>query len=107
MKDTIYRQAAIDLLMKWSGGFEYIEIETNYVIKALNELPSAQFRSDDKRCKNCIHQLSFPDGKCCGIEMEMCDPYELSRRAWDDNWFCADWEGEKYNDEEKKQNEHA
>lgn len=42
MDDTISRQAAIDLLKKWSDGYSYIEIETNSAIKAFEEIPSAQ-----------------------------------------------------------------
>lgn len=40
--DLISRQAAIDLLIKWSGGYDYIETETASAIKAFQDLPSAQ-----------------------------------------------------------------
>lgn len=39
--DPISRQAAIDLLKDWSGGYNYIEIETEAAIKYFQQLPSA------------------------------------------------------------------
>lgn len=42
MDDLISRQDAIDLIKKWSGGYEYIETETESAIKELCEMPSAQ-----------------------------------------------------------------
>lgn len=39
--NTIYRQAAIDLLKRWSDGYSYIEVETNSAIKAFEEMPPA------------------------------------------------------------------
>ena len=42
MDDLISRQAAIDLLKKWSDGYSYIEVETNSAIKAFEEMPSAR-----------------------------------------------------------------
>lgn len=42
MDDLISRKAAIDLLMKWSGGYDYIETETESAIKEFQDLPSAQ-----------------------------------------------------------------
>ena len=42
VNDCISRQAAIDLLKKWSDGYSYIEVETNSAIKAFEEMPHAQ-----------------------------------------------------------------
>lgn len=42
MDDLISRQAAIDLLEKWSGGYDYIETEKESAIKEFQKLPSAQ-----------------------------------------------------------------
>lgn len=42
MDDLINRQDAINLLKKWSGGYEYIETETELAIKEFKYLPSAQ-----------------------------------------------------------------
>lgn len=41
MADLIDRSAAINLLKKWSDGYQYIETETRLAIKEFQELPSA------------------------------------------------------------------
>ena len=48
MDDLINRQDAINLLKKWSDGYDYIEIETELAIKEFKYLPSAQ--SEPVRC---------------------------------------------------------
>lgn len=40
--DLIERQAAIDLLRKWSGGYAYIETPTENAVKEFEALPSAE-----------------------------------------------------------------
>lgn len=45
MSDLINRQDAINLLKKWSDGYDYIEIETESAIKEFQHLPSAQSES--------------------------------------------------------------
>lgn len=40
MADYIDRQAAIDKLKKWSDGYRYIEVETEYAINQFKALPS-------------------------------------------------------------------
>ena len=40
--DVISRQAAINLLKKWAGGYQYIETDAELAIKEFQELPSAQ-----------------------------------------------------------------
>lgn len=42
MADLIDRQAAIDLLKRWSGGYSYIEYDTESAIYEFERLPSAQ-----------------------------------------------------------------
>ena len=61
MNDLISRQAAIDLLKKWSDGYAYIETETESAIKDFQHLPSAQPKII--HCKDCKHY----DGRPCGI----------------------------------------
>lgn len=41
MDDLINRQDAINLLKKWSDGYEYIETDTELAIKEFQRLPSA------------------------------------------------------------------
>lgn len=57
--DTISRQAAIDLLKKWSDGYSYIEVETNSAIKAFEEIPSAQSKDWMERNKERILQAGI------------------------------------------------
>lgn len=52
MNDLISRQDAINLLKKWSGGYDYIETETESAIKDFQNLPSAQIIIS---CKDCVH----------------------------------------------------
>lgn len=40
------------------------------------------------RCKECVNRSE--DGEFC--RLDSADPYDRSRRADDDNWFCADGE---------------
>ena len=47
--DLISRQDAIDLLKKWSGGYDYIETETESAIKDFQQLPTAQ----PEKCEDC------------------------------------------------------
>lgn len=49
-KDTIERQAAIDLLKKWSDGYSWLEIETDFAIEEFKQLPAVQ--SNDWMEKN-------------------------------------------------------
>ena len=42
MQDLICRQAAIDLLKKWSDGYSWLEIETDFAIEEFKQLPSVQ-----------------------------------------------------------------
>ena len=46
------------------------------------------------RCRDCIHRKKT---EWCGrityeCELDAADPYDLSRRAYDGEWFCADGE---------------
>ena len=81
--DTIYRQAAIDALIKWYGcepsdigAFENI----------IEKLPSAQPKII--RCKDCKHSFLHDNGekisRICG-RTKMCGTTK-------DDWFCADGE---------------
>lgn len=49
-KDIIERQAAIDLLKKWSDGYSWLEIETDFAIEEFKQLPAVQ--SNDWMEKN-------------------------------------------------------
>ncbi len=42
MDNIIYRQAAIDLIKSWSGGYDYIETPTDAAVKSFEQLPSAE-----------------------------------------------------------------
>ena len=60
---------------------------------------SAAESIDIVRCKECKHRIVnehageegnlSPAATCL---LDTGDPYELSREAWDENWFCADGE---------------
>ena len=60
MYDLIDRQAAINLLKKWSDGYTYIETETELAIKEFQHLPSAEKRG---RCLNKARY--FYCSECC------------------------------------------
>lgn len=40
--DTIYRQDAIDLLRKWSDGYSWLEVKTDFAIEEFKQLSPAQ-----------------------------------------------------------------
>ena len=42
MNDSISRQDAINLLKKWSDGYSWLEVETDFAIEEFKGLPSAQ-----------------------------------------------------------------
>lgn len=87
--DPIDRQAAINLLKKWSDGYSYIEIETKSAINEFQSLPPAQPEIIHcKYCKYREHDERY--GYMCSLDTG--DPYELGRCAEDENWFCADAE---------------
>lgn len=67
MDDLISRQAAIDLLKKWSDGYSYIEVETNSAIKAFEEMPSAQPERKKGRWlldNNCYYEIRYMCSEC-------------------------------------------
>lgn len=85
--DPIDRQAAINLLKKWSDGYSYIEIETESAIKEFQSLPPAE--PEIIHCKYCRYREHDEHyGYMCSLDTG--DPYELGRCAEDDDWFCAD-----------------
>lgn len=53
--DLIGRRAAINLLKKWSDGYDYIETETESAIKDFQNLPPAQ--SERKKGKWVVHNI--------------------------------------------------
>lgn len=79
MSDLISRQDAINLLKKWSDGYEYIETETELAIKEFQRLPSAEVKRgrwiEDghyERCSECgevVDEL-YNYCPCCGAKME-------------------------------------
>lgn len=44
------------------------------------------------RCKDCAHRRNSRRGWYCGYEYDRSDPYEMTRRADDENYYCADAE---------------
>lgn len=42
MDDLIRRQAAIELLEEWAGGYSYLEVPVDSIARKLNELPTAE-----------------------------------------------------------------
>lgn len=87
MDDLINRQDAINLLKKWSDGYEYIEIETELAIKEFKYLPSATAPVKRGRwlinkedgwitiapCSVCggTQDVDFPYCPNCGAKMEV------------------------------------
>ena len=94
MSDLISRQAAIDALNEVSEHYTDKGREwhphVNFMVEAIEALPSAQ--PDIIRCLNCIHRRKGSNGYYCGYEFDRCDPYEMTRRADDPEYFCADAE---------------
>ena len=58
MNDLISRQAAINLLKKWSDGYSYIEVETDSAIEAFEEIPSVQPETYKEKLKEIADALS-------------------------------------------------
>lgn len=44
------------------------------------------------RCKDCKYRRNSHLGWYCGYEYDRSDPYEMTRRADDENYYCADAE---------------
>lgn len=42
------------------------------------------------RCKDCEYRRHSSQGWYCGYEYDRSDPYEMTRRADDENYYCAD-----------------
>lgn len=62
----------IERLQYWSGGFDYIEVPTDYAVEQMESLPMFEL----VRCKECKHyHANIP---CVGGEYDGCD-------AWLDN----------------------
>ena len=61
MQDLISRQAAINLLKKWSDGYSWLEIETDFAIEEFKQLPAAQPE------KVCVAEI-----KVKGEELQRC-----------------------------------
>lgn len=79
MSDLISRQDAINLLKKWSDGYDYIEIETELAIKEFQHLPSTQPKRGRWKQTKAYPNLIFCDE--CG------EPYERSNS--NDKWnYC-------------------
>ena len=83
--DTISRQAAINLLKKWSDGYAYIETETELAIKEFQELPSAQ---PEQRWIPCSERLPKPFEHCLWtttdgrVVYHHCDGLFSNYTAW-------------------------
>ena len=92
MSDLIDRAAAIEALEEkyFSFGLYREQRAASQCIDVIKHLPSAQ--PDIIRCLNCIHRRKGSNGYYCGYEFDRCDPYEMTRRADDPEYFCADAE---------------
>lgn len=44
------------------------------------------------KCKDCRYRRKYPKGWYCGYEYDCSDPYKMTRRADDENYYCADAE---------------
>lgn len=44
------------------------------------------------QCKDCRYRRKYPKGWYCGYEYDRSDPYEMTRRADDEHYYCADAE---------------
>ena len=51
MSDLIYRQAAIELLLKWADGYSYIETPTDAAVEEFRKLPSAEPETEERMPK--------------------------------------------------------
>ena len=100
MDDLISRKAAIDTVRRClvkEVTPAYRLIDKADVITELTMLPSAE--QEIIKCKNCKHRIINENyGKKGYMNLKaMCDldsgdPFELSRCAENDEWFCADAE---------------
>lgn len=83
MDDLISRHAVIDKL-KREKKILYSPVGAEYLIKAIEDLPSAQ--TEIIRCKDCKHR--YVDGE--NVRFNVC---ELNHnKVQSDDWFCADAE---------------
>lgn len=110
MDDLIRRKATIDAIntwdkfgvdkrcriVKWREGLE-LYVRLRDVLTAIVNQPSAQ--SEIIRCKYCRHRIvndHYVERGYLKIkaycELDTGDPFELSRNAENDEWFCADAE---------------
>ena len=48
------------------------------------------------RCKDCKYRRNSRQGWYCGYEYDRSDPYEMTRRADDENYYCADAERKEH-----------
>lgn len=48
------------------------------------------------RCKDCKYRRNSSQGWYCGYEYDSSDPYEMTRRADDENYYCADAERKEH-----------
>lgn len=80
MNDTIRRNAAINLLKKWSDGYRYIETETELAIKEFQELPSAQPEPlTDKEQRIFLAAMAREEKVCEEVDRNYVrEPYEDS-----------------------------
>ena len=105
--DTVSRAAVMQSLTR-----EYNRRRTGdglklaWIEKAVNEVP--EVKTEIIRCKECRHRIvndhygerGYLDLKAY-CELDSGDPFELSREAENDDWFCADAErGEEHHEAE-------
>jgi hypothetical protein len=87
MKDTIYRQDAIDTFLTIGSYFVYGEDVCKAVASRLKELPSAE--SEIIRCKYCIHKprYRYPDDLINNDGFDIIFPDSICPCQCDDGWY--------------------
>lgn len=76
-------------MQKWDGG---CWIRYKMFEKMLEKQDEAIVR-----CKDCKYRRNSNLGWYCGYEYDRSDPYEMTRRADDENYYCADAERREEN----------
>ena len=66
-----------------------------YYMTVIDRIPAVD-AVEVVRCKDCAYRRSSPLGWYCGYEYDRSDPYEMTRRADDENYYCADAERKEH-----------
>ena len=84
---------AIEIVSKWLGQVFGVYSTDNSigVFRRLRKLPAADV-VEVVRCKECKHREYDDFMKDFVCDLDAADPYDRSRCAEDDEWFCKDGE---------------